>query len=208
MREFDQHMYEQKWGAFYIVSGIALFVLGTWTLMVPLYKLVCEKWGYSIKTTHSDYQEIQDTKDVFRKYRVHFGGQINDNLPWTFEAETKVIQVSAGETALGFYKAYNNSDKPIVGLSIYQVDPNDASLYFNKIQCFCFENQLLQPKEYVDLPVFFYIDPLINRDPNLKEVVDLTVTYHFFPAADQSIAEVISFHYFPFNKNLGCPKRT
>jgi cytochrome c oxidase assembly protein subunit 11 len=63
------------------------------------------------------------------------------------------------------------------------------------VQCFWFENQLLHPKEYVDLPVFFYIDPLINRDPAVCEVEELTVTYHFFPASDQTIADVILVIY-------------
>lgn len=193
IQEFDHYMWEQKWGAFYGITGIMLFILGSWMLMVPLYKIICERWGFSIKTQHTDYKEMQDPKEIFRKYRVHFQGVVEDDLPWTFEPQTKVLQVSAGETALAFYKVYNNSDKPIVGLSVYQVDPNESSLYFNKVQCFCFENQLLNPKEYVDLPVFFYIDPLINRDPNLKQIVDLTVTYHFFPAADQSIAKVNLF---------------
>lgn len=92
--------------------------------------------------------------------------------------------MNAGETALVFYKAYNKSDKPIVGLSIYQVDPNDAVIYFNKIQCFCFENQLLAPKEEVELPVFFYLDPAINYDPALKETRDIFLEYNFFLAHD------------------------
>ena len=77
------------------------------------------------------------------KWIVNFNSGIQDELPWKFDAETKILVVNAGETALAFYKAYNDSDKPIVGLSIYQVDPNDASLYFNKIQWFWFENQLI-----------------------------------------------------------------
>jgi cytochrome c oxidase assembly protein subunit 11 len=71
-----------------------------------------------------------------RKWIVKFEGAVEDDLPWCFEPETKRVMVNAGETALVFFKAYNKSDKPIVGLSIYQVDPNEASLYFNKVQCF------------------------------------------------------------------------
>jgi hypothetical protein len=136
MQEFHQYTSEQKWGSFLLVSGIALFVLGTWTLMVPLYKIICEKYGFTLKTSAVDYKEMQDQKDTFRKYRVHFKGQVMDQLEWCFEADTKVLQVNAGETALAFYRAYNQSDKPIVGLSVYQVDPNEASLYFSKVQCF------------------------------------------------------------------------
>lgn len=113
LQEWQEYVEEQRWGAYYLVAGICLFVLGSWTLMVPLYKLICEKWGFSLKTHKVDYQEMQDQKDIFRKYRVHFKGQVEDDLAWNFEAETKVLQVNAGETALAFYKAYNMSDKPI-----------------------------------------------------------------------------------------------
>lgn len=77
--------------------------------------------------------------------------------------------VNAGETALAFYKVFNRSDKPIAGIAIYQIFPEECALYFNKIQCFCFENQLLYPGESLELPVLFYLDPSINFDPNIKE---------------------------------------
>jgi cytochrome c oxidase assembly protein subunit 11 len=99
--------------------------------------------------------------------------------------------VNAGETALAFYKVYNRSDKPIAGIAVYQVFPEEVSLYFHKIQCFCFENQLLYPQESVDLPILFYLDPAINYDANLSGKKDVLLTYHFFPSADQSIAEVL-----------------
>ena len=159
--------------------------------MVPLYKLVWERFGFDVKKSQTKYTFTEREGDVFRKWFIKFKGIVEDDLPWRFEPHQKVLQVNAGETALGFFKAYNDSDKPIVGLSIYQVDPSEASIFFHKVQCFWFENQLLHSKEYVDLPVFFYLDPLINRDPSLKDVKELTVTYHFFPASDQSIAEVV-----------------
>jgi cytochrome c oxidase assembly protein subunit 11 len=63
-----------------------------------------------------------------------------DNIPWEFSPQTNSVVVNAGETALAFYTAYNRSDKPIAGIAIYQIYPEEVSLYFNKIQCFCFEN--------------------------------------------------------------------
>ena len=81
-----------------------------------------------------------------RKFKVKFLAEVDEELPWVFQPEQDHVIVNAGETALAFYKAYNKTDKPIVGISIYQVQPEDASLYFNKIQCFCFENQMLHPK--------------------------------------------------------------
>jgi cytochrome c oxidase assembly protein subunit 11 len=99
--------------------------------------------------------------------------------------------VNAGETALAFYKVYNRSDKPIAGIAIYQIFPEECSLYFNKIQCFCFENQLLYPQEQVDLPVLFYLDPSISHDPNLTDLHEIMLTYHFYPSADQTVAKVL-----------------
>ena len=114
-----------------------------------------------------------------------------DEIPWEFQPETTQLLVNAGETALGFYKVYNRSDKPIAGIAIYQIFPEECALYFNKIQCFCFENQLLYPNESLDLPVLFYLDPSINHDPNLKDSKEVTLTYHFYPSADQSVAYVL-----------------
>ena len=114
-----------------------------------------------------------------------------DQIPWEFQPETASLVVNAGETALSFYKVYNRSNKPIAGIAIYQIFPEDTAMYFNKIQCFCFENQLLYPNESLDLPLLFYLDPAINHDPNLADVTDITLTYHFYPSADQTIAHVL-----------------
>lgn len=138
-----------------------------------------------------DYRMDPRKVNVFRKYKVLFMGHAEDEIPWEFQPETTTLQVNAGETALAFYKVYNRSDKPIAGIAIYQVSPEEISLYFNKIQCFCFENQLLYPQEQVDLPVLFYLDPAINHDPSLTECNEIVLTYHFFPSADQSVATVL-----------------
>lgn len=129
--------------------------------------------------------------NVFRKYRISFMAHVEDDMPWEFQPKTSALVVNAGETALAFYQVYNRSEKPIAGIAVYQVFPEEVSLYFNKIQCFCFENQLLYPKESVDLPILFYLDPAINYDANVDGKQDILLTYHFFPSADQSIAQVL-----------------
>lgn len=138
-----------------------------------------------------DYNFDKDKLNVFRKYRISFMAHTQDNLQWEFQPQTSCLVVNAGETALAFYKVYNHTDKPISGIAVYQVFPEEVSLYFNKIQCFCFENQLLYPKESLDLPILFYLDPAINYDANLTGKKDILLTYHFFPSADQSVAEVL-----------------
>lgn len=118
-------------------------------------------------------------------------GNAEDEIPWEFQPETSQLLVNAGETALAFYKVYNRSDKPIAGIAVYQIFPEEVAMYFNKIQCFCFENQLLYPNEQLDLPLLFYLDPSINHDPNLKGGNEIILTYHFYPSADQSVAYVL-----------------
>lgn len=99
--------------------------------------------------------------------------------------------INAGETALSFYKVYNRANRPIAGIAIYQIYPEDAAIYFNKIQCFCFENQLLYPNESLELPLLFYLDPAINHDPSLADAKEIFLTYNFFPSADQTLAEIL-----------------
>ena len=96
----------------------------------------------------------------------------------------KEVYLVPGETALAFYTATNPSDKPVIGISTYNVIPYDAGQYFNKIQCFCFEEQRLNPHEQVDMPVFFYIDPEFANDPAMWKVDEITLSYTFFESKD------------------------
>src|SRR5665811_1167204 len=91
-----------------------------------------------------------------------------------------MLQLSPGETALAFYRAENKTSRPVDGISTYNVIPFEAGQYFNKIQCFCFEEQRLNPGEVVELPVFFYIDPEIMNDPKLENIDLITLSYTFF----------------------------
>jgi len=88
--------------------------------------------------------------------------------------------VLPGETALAFYTATNKSDEDIIGVATYSVSPGQVAPYFSKIQCFCFEEQRLNRGETVDMPVFFYIDPEFVRDPNMKGIETITLSYTFF----------------------------
>ncbi|XP_018653215.1 putative cytochrome C oxidase assembly protein cox11, partial [Schistosoma mansoni] len=92
------------------------------------------------------------------------------------------LRIVPGETALAFYTAENPTDKPIVGIATYSVLPIEASKYFHKIQCFCFEEQRLNPHEKVDLPVFFFLDPEISSDQRLKRCSEIILNYTFFEA--------------------------
>jgi cytochrome c oxidase assembly protein subunit 11 len=129
-----------------------------------------------------------------KKFTVKFLDEVDVELPWKFEALQKSLIINAGETCLAFYRARNMTDEPIIGLSVYDVHPQSVAIYFNKIQCFCFENQLLGPKEEVDLPVFFYIDPAINDNHELDDYTEFILKYSFYYAKKQDLAKVMAEH--------------
>jgi cytochrome c oxidase assembly protein subunit 11 len=121
-----------------------------------------------------------------RQVRVTFDASLSDAMAWSFVPEVPSVTVIPGETALTFFKASNPTDEDIVGISTYSVVPAKAAQYFNKIQCFCFEEQKLAAKEEVDMPVFFYIDPEFSADPWMKDVTEVTLHYTFFRSKNQS----------------------
>lgn len=129
-----------------------------------------------------------------KKFTVKFIDEVDVELPWDFYALQKQVTVNAGETCLVFYRAVNKTDKPIIGLSVYDVHPQTTAFYFNKIQCFCFENQMLGPYEEVDLPVFFYIDPAINDDVEVEGLSEMVLKYTFYFAKKQDLAKVMQEH--------------
>lgn len=129
-----------------------------------------------------------------KKFTVKFIHEVDVELPWEFKALQDKVVINAGETCLIFFRARNKTAEPIVGLSVYDVHPQSLAFYFNKIQCFCFENQMLGPYEEVDLPVFFYIDPSINDDSTLENLTEFILKYTFYFAKRQDLAKVMIEH--------------
>eukprot|EP00814_Leptocylindrus_danicus_P008247 CAMPEP_0116021830 /NCGR_PEP_ID=MMETSP0321-20121206/10622_1 /TAXON_ID=163516 /ORGANISM="Leptocylindrus danicus var. danicus, Strain B650" /LENGTH=242 /DNA_ID=CAMNT_0003492779 /DNA_START=180 /DNA_END=908 /DNA_ORIENTATION=+ len=116
-----------------------------------------------------------------RLIRVRFDATVGDVMPWSFTPTQRDVRVVPGETSLAFFTAKNNSDKPMTGVATYNVFPAQAGVYFNKIQCFCFEEQRLLPGEEVDMPVFFFIDPEYVDDAALANCNNVVLSYTFFP---------------------------
>lgn len=115
-----------------------------------------------------------------KRIRVTFNASVSDVLNWKFTPQQREVRVLPGETALAFYTATNNSDHDIIGVATYSVTPAQVAPYFSKIQCFCFEEQRLNAGETVDMPVFFYLDPDMLTDLNMKGVETVTLSYTFF----------------------------
>ncbi|AZL15810.1 cytochrome c oxidase assembly protein [Rickettsiales endosymbiont of Stachyamoeba lipophora] len=156
-----------------VTFGMLLLSFAT----VPLYKIFCQVTGYG-----GTVREVFTSSDKIgtKTLRVYFDANASPSLPWRFKNEQPYITVTTGENALAFYSAENLSSNPVKAMATYNVTPQKAGKYFQKISCFCFEEQMLLGKQHVNLPVSFYIDPKIEEDPNLKEVDRITLSYTFF----------------------------
>eukprot|EP00795_Rhopilema_esculentum_P009373 gene9373-17078_t len=168
--------------------SLAILVCGGSYAAVPLYRLYCQASGYggTVQVTEVGEKLEKMEKQRFRQLTVKFNADKSATMQWEFKPQQSEIKIFPGETALAFYTAKNPTDQPITGVSTYNVIPFEAGQYFNKIQCFCFEEQRLNPGEEVDMPVFFYIDPEFVEDPSLRKVTELTLSYTFFEAKDGS----------------------
>lgn len=173
----------------YLVA-VAVGVVGVAYAAVPLYKMFCQAYGYGGTTQKDikldklkDWQAMEEDPDV-REIEVSFTANTNYNMPWKFWPTQKKLKVAVGETALAFYTAKNTAETPVVGVATYNVTPARAGLYFNKIQCFCFDEQRLRGGEQVDMPVFFFLDPEWLKDPKMREVEEICLSYTFFPVQD------------------------
>lgn len=162
------------------VVGLLALVGGMGTLTayaVPLYQLFCRVTGYGgttqVATGPAD-------KVLDRTIVVRFNADVNGGLPWRFEPVQRAVTVRVGEPVLVFYRARSLAARTIVGRATFNVTPAKAGLYFNKVDCFCFTEQSLDPGATVDLPVQFYIDPAIAEDRNLDDVTTITLSYTFF----------------------------
>ena len=111
---------------------------------------------------------------------IHLCADVPGNLPWELKPSVQKIKVYPGDTALTFYLAHNLSDEAVTGVATYGVSPAKAGAHFNKIQCFCLEEQRLKGHEYVELPILFFIDPEFSKDPKMKDIDCVTLSYTFY----------------------------
>lgn len=175
-----------------LMSLVALFVgmLMLSFASVPLYRAFCKVTGFggTVKLNEALPTRISD-----RKITVRFNSDINPELPWTFKPLQNSVDVQAGEVGLAYYEVENTSSNPLVGIAIYNVTPLKAGKYFNKVECFCFEDQILNAHQKTTLPVTFFIDPDIDKDPNQNDVKTITLSYTFYKSNNQEIAEKLKW---------------
>lgn len=183
MREKEE-TYNRRTTINYSLSMMMIFLALTYA-SVPIYRAICQRTGWG-GTPITDKNRFTRDKlspvSTERKLRVSFTAETSGALPWKFVPQQREVWLVPGETALAFYKAKNVGDRDITGMATYSVTPDHVAPYFNKIQCFCFEEQRLQKGEEVDMPLFFFIDPEFSRDPAMRNIDDVVLHYTFFRA--------------------------
>lgn len=157
---------------------------------VPFYNWFCKVTGFGGVTSvaQSGSDEILQETIV-----VRFDASLARDMPWEFKPVQREMTLRIGETGLAFYEVYNPTDRVVAGTASYNVAPFQAGGHFTKIQCFCFEEQVLQPGERVLMPVTFFVDPQITRDRDAKFVKHITLSYTFHQTElPQDYAELAS----------------
>lgn len=168
------------------VAAVGVLMIGATYGSVPLYRVFCAATGFGGTVQKDQKLKKLVTRDPekppAREVTIRFNTETSFNMPWEFKPTQKKVKVRIGETALAFFTAKNNSDKPVVGVASYNVTPMRAGIYFNKIQCFCFDEQRLRAGEQIDMPVFFFLDPEMEDDPRMNVIDDIVLSYTFYPA--------------------------
>lgn len=152
---------------------------------VPLYRIFCQATGYGGTPLRVDTAS-QTTGE--RVITVRFDTNVDPALDWAFQPEQRSVQVKVGENKLVYFRATNNSDRPIVGHAAFNVSPDIAAPFFDKIQCFCFTEQKLEARQSVEMPVLFFVDPKIAADRRNDDIDTITLSYTFYPSAVAKLA--------------------
>ncbi len=158
---------------------VAIGMLGAAYAAVPIYRLVCQVTGFGGTTQRADSAPATTSE---RTIVVRFDANVANGLGWSFKPELTSVSVKLGENKLAFFKAFNPDAKPVTGTATFNVTPEIAGAYFNKIACFCFTEQTLKAGETVEMPVSFFVDPAILDEPGAKDIQEITLSYTFHPA--------------------------
>lgn len=157
--------------------GVVFFMGAMAWASVPLYDLFCRVTGYG---GYTNVSEVGSEIILDETITIRFDASLERDMPWEFMPVERQVEVKFGETALAFYEAYNPTGRPIAGSASYNVTPYGAGSFFNKIDCFCFQEQILQPGERVQMPVTFFVDPELVNDKDAKFAKTITLSYTFY----------------------------
>ncbi|WP_022694912.1 cytochrome c oxidase assembly protein [Ponticaulis koreensis] len=177
------------------IAGVAVAMLGLAFASKPLYDTFCKVTGFG-GTTQDATERPDDILD--RQITVRLDANVAD-VPFEFRPVERMTTLNVGATELIQFELTNTSDVPVRAMASYNVTPHKAGPYFTKLECFCYDEQVYQPGETVTLPVIFFINPLIDEEPQLDDVRTITLSYTFYRADDgneslASLGDLVSEH--------------
>ncbi len=167
-----------------ICGFVVVFMLGASYAAVPFYDWFCRATGFN-GTTQVATSAPSDAP-LARKIAVRFDANVGPGLPWKFEPEQTEIEVRIGEVVTVFYSVTNQAARTTAGVAAYNVAPLTVGAYFQKINCFCFNEQTMDPGEKREMPVVFYVDPQLARDSENDGLKTITLSYTFYPVRDSA----------------------
>jgi cytochrome c oxidase assembly protein subunit 11 len=159
-------------------AAVAIGMVGASFAAVPLYSLLCRVTNFDGTPRRAEHPS---STVVDRTVSIRFDANVAPDFPWRFEPDATTMQVRLGENVLAFYRATNLSDHPLKGTATFNVFPEQAAAYFNKVQCFCFTEQTLGPGETAEFPVSFFVDPQMVNDKDARGTTTITLSYTFYP---------------------------
>jgi len=169
------------------VAPFAAFagMLGLAFAAVPLYDAFCKLTGYGGTTMVA---EAAPSQILDQRVNVRFDANVSPGLPIAFAPKQREQGLRIGESGLALYTVRNTSDEPVSVIATFNVTPHWAGQYFAKLECFCFQDRVLQPGEEADLPVVYFVDPEIVNDPDAREIHTVTLSYTYFRSTTQAAA--------------------
>ncbi len=163
-----------------ICTAVFVAMVGAAFAAVPIYKAFCQATGFDGTVRRA---ESAPTRVLAQQVTIRFDTNVH-NLPWRFTADQLTQTVKIGDTGLAFFKVTNLSDRPITGRAVFNVVPEQAGAYFSKLECFCFQDETLQPGQTVDFPVVYFVDPRFADDRETRNTREITLSYTFYPSTD------------------------
>ncbi|MEO0982174.1 MAG: cytochrome c oxidase assembly protein [Pseudomonadota bacterium] len=161
-------------------GGVAAGMLTLALFSKPLYDKFCEVTGFGGATRVAT--EAPDRVSQ-REVEVRFDANVND-APLLFRPLETAHDIQLGAHGLAFYEVTNTSDQPVSAIASYNVTPHKAGRYFNKLECFCFEERIFAAGETKTLPVVFFVSPDLEEERGLDDVRTVTLSYTFFQTDD------------------------
>ena len=162
-----------------VLGAVVVGMVGLSFASVPLYRVFCAATGFGGTTQRAEGPADRVAAGLVT---VRFDAQISPDLAWEFRPMTSEVTLHPGEQKQVFFRAANRTKETVTGRAVYNVTPTKAGIYFDKLQCFCFDEQVLKPGEAKDMGVVFFVDPDLLTDPSTRDVRTITLSYTMFRA--------------------------